>query len=98
MNSLLKYIEDAVESGIDRVKIVVNGIVTAADAKTALREFRKTKNTRSGYWSFAEPFIPELHGENFVDADVVENDKTESAEEDVVSKKKKKTSEQSNES
>jgi hypothetical protein len=100
MNNLLKYIEEAVEAGIDRVKIVVNGFVTEGDARTALIELRKPKIARKGYWSFTEPFVAGIHDEKFVEAVVVEEKEIELVEpiEEETSKKKKKTSEQSNES
>jgi hypothetical protein len=91
-----QYIIDAIEQGIERVKIVVNGVVTEANAKEALEQFYKPTNQRRGYWVNTTPYNESIHGKNKkVGAKIVVE---ESSEEIVEESNTKKTKKQKNES
>lgn len=93
------YIVEAIENGIERVKIIVDGVVTMANAKEALEQFYKPKNKRRGYWASAEPYVEQVHGKkNEPDPAVKESKSSEDVLEESNTKKAKKQKNESDES
>lgn len=98
MSNKLDYIKDAISSGIERVKIVVDGVVTEANAIEALEQFHKTTRARNGYWKYAEPYESIFH-DAVIKANGVEKTEEElSSETEETPKKNKKTKNESDES
>lgn len=94
-----KYIVDAIKNGIDRVKVVVNGVVTEANSKEALEQLHKPINQRKGIWVSAEPYVEAIHGKKPARTHIVEEPTiSEEVSEDVAHKKSKKQKSESDES
>lgn len=94
-----KYIVDAIKNGIDRVKVVVNGVVTEANSKEALEQLHKPINQRKGIWVSAEPYVEAIHGKKPAQTPIVEEPIiSEDASEELTSKKVKKQKSESDES